>query len=136
MRVGLVFLFSLSACCGSVAFGVPSADIGQPPFSLLPAFPLLSVPPHGLQLLDIVSACLLQSRFHRNSEWLVRKSLRLKSRCNRFSVPGQFLALSKNRFFKLVSRFHNQNSNNEGWTCVSFFAVGLLRFCSFWSSIC
>ena len=32
MRVGLVFLFSLSACCGSVAFGVPSADIGQPPF--------------------------------------------------------------------------------------------------------
>lgn len=53
MRVGLVFLFSLSACCGSVAFGVPSADIGQPPFSLLPAFPLLSVPPHVITRLKL-----------------------------------------------------------------------------------
>ena len=53
MRVGLVFLFSLSACCGSVAFGVPSADIGQPPFSLLPAFPLLSVPPRVITRLKL-----------------------------------------------------------------------------------
>lgn len=53
MRVGLVFLFSLSACCGSVAFGVPSADVGQPPFSLLPAFPLLSVPPYVITRLKL-----------------------------------------------------------------------------------
>ena len=31
---------------------------------------------------------------------------------------------------KFVFGFHNQKSNNEGCTWVSFFAVGLFRFCN------